>query len=99
MPKKRYHPKILSNICGRELETGRGPAVLDACRQLGIIEQTYYRWKKSCGELRVEQATRLKTLKSEDGRSVNRGGFPHTDRRRSPSVSSAGLLTSCSVEN
>ena len=44
-----------------ELETGRGLAVLDACRKLGITEQTY-RWKKEYGGLRVDQAKRLKSM-------------------------------------
>jgi transposase-like protein len=49
-----------------ELETGKGLAVLDACRKLGITEQTYYRWKKEYGGLRVDQAKRLKGLEQEN---------------------------------
>ena len=39
---------------------------LDACRKLGITEQTYYRWKKEYGGLRVDQAKRLKALEQEN---------------------------------
>ena len=38
-------------------------AVVDACRKLGITEQTYYGWKKEYGGLRVDQANRLKAKK------------------------------------
>mgnify|MGYP002067442464 CR=1 FL=1 len=47
-----------------EIELGKGLAVIEACRKLGITEQTYYRWKKAYGGLRVDQANRLKGLKS-----------------------------------
>jgi hypothetical protein len=63
MPKKRYTPEeILQHLRTVELETGKGLAVLAACRKLGITEQTYYRWKTEHGGLRVDQAKRLKGL-------------------------------------
>ena len=40
----------------------------DACRKLGITEQTYYRWKREYGGLRVDQAKRLKHLEQENAR-------------------------------
>ena len=52
MPKKRYTPEeIIQHLRTVELETSKGLAVLDACRKLGITEQTYYRWKKEYGGL------------------------------------------------
>jgi len=47
-------------------ETGKGLAIVEACRKLGITEQTYYRWKKEYGGLRVDQAKRLKALEQEN---------------------------------
>ena len=42
MPRKRYTPEeILQHLRTVELDTGKGLAVLDACRKLGITEQTY----------------------------------------------------------
>ena len=38
------------------------------CRKLGITEQTYYRWRKEYGSLRVDQVRRLKELERENGR-------------------------------
>lgn len=67
MPKKRYTPEeIIQHLRTVELDTSKGLAVLDACRKLGITEQTYYRWKKEYGGLRVDQAKRLKGLEQEN---------------------------------
>ena len=69
MPKKRYTPEeIIQHLRTVELETGKGVPVLDASRKLGITEQTYYRWKKEYGGLRVDQAKRLKSLEQENAR-------------------------------
>ena len=68
MPSKRYTPEeILQHLRTVELDTGTGLAVLDACRRkLGVTEQTYYRWKKEYGGLRVDQAKRRKALEPEN---------------------------------
>ena len=67
MPRKRYTPEeILQHLQTVELDTGKGLAVLDACRKLGITEHTYDRWKKEYGGLRVDQAKRLKALEQEN---------------------------------
>ena len=67
MPRTRYTPEeILVPLRTVELDTGKGLAVVDACRQLGLTEQPYYRWKKEYGGLRVEQAKRLKALEQEN---------------------------------
>ena len=69
MGPKRYTPdEIIGHLRTVELETGKGLPVLDACRKLGITEQTYYRWKKAYGGLRVDQAKRLKSLEQENAR-------------------------------
>jgi len=44
MPKKRYVPEeIIQHLQTVELETGNGLPIVEACRKLGITEQTYYR--------------------------------------------------------
>ena len=69
MARKRYTPEeILLHLRTVELDAGKGLAVVDACRKLGITEQTYYRWKKEYGGLRVDQAQRLKSLEQENTR-------------------------------
>ena len=69
MPRKSYTPEeIIQHLRTVELETGKGIVVVEACRKIGITEQTYYRWKKEYGGLRVEQAKRLKALEQENQR-------------------------------
>jgi putative transposase len=40
----------------------------EVSRKLGVTEQTYYRWRREYGGMRVEQARRLKELEKENGR-------------------------------
>jgi transposase-like protein len=47
---------------------GRGLHVPQVCKKLGIREQTYYRWRKEYGGVRLDQAKRLKELERENGR-------------------------------
>ena len=51
-----------------EIERGRGLAVLEACRKLGLTEHTDDRWKHEDGGVRVEQAKWLKSLEQEHAR-------------------------------
>jgi putative transposase len=67
MPRKRYTPEeIIQHLGTVERATGKGLAVLDACRKLGITEQTSDRWKREYGGQRVDQAKRLKGLEQEN---------------------------------
>ena len=54
----------------REAEVGlaRGKSVKLISRELGITEQTYYRWRREYGGMKVSQARRLKELERENGR-------------------------------
>ena len=45
-----------------------GTAVAEICRKLGITDQTYYRWRKEYGGMKVDQARRLKDLEKENAR-------------------------------
>ena len=69
MARKRYSPKqIISMLREAELIQNKGSTVIEACRKLGISEQTYYRWRKDYGGTRVDQAKRLKELELENAR-------------------------------
>ena len=46
----------------------KGRSVHDVCKQLGVTNQTYYRWRKEYGGIRTDQARRLKELERENGR-------------------------------
>jgi putative transposase len=45
-----------------------GAAVGDLCRQVGISEQTFYRWKKAYGGMLLSEARELKQLREENAR-------------------------------
>ena len=46
----------------------QGSSVAQVCKQLGIADQTYYRWRKNFGGMKVDQAKRLKELEAENAR-------------------------------
>lgn len=63
MARKWYTAEeIIGQLRTIEIELGKGLGMVEACRKLGITEQTYYRWEKAYGGLRVDQAKRLKGL-------------------------------------
>ena len=69
MARKQYTAEaIIGQLRTSEIELGNGLGVVEACRKLGITEQTYYRWKKEYGGLQVDQAKRLKGLEQENVR-------------------------------
>ena len=69
MGRKRHTPEQISTAL-REAEVGlaRGKSVKLISRELGITEQTYYRWRREYGGMKVSQARRLKELGRENGR-------------------------------
>jgi len=69
MPRKRHTPEqIIRKLREAEVELAKGQTTGDVARRLGITEQTYYRWRKEYGGLRMDQAKRLKELERENGR-------------------------------
>ncbi len=69
MPTKRYSTEqIVSKLRQAEVELSRGLRTPAMCKKLGVSEQTYYRWRKEYGGLRLDQAKRLKELKRENTR-------------------------------
>jgi len=69
MAKKRHSTEqIITKLRQIELEMGKGQPAAQAARKAGITEQTYYRWRKEYGGLRLEQARRLKELERENAR-------------------------------
>ena len=51
-----------------EVGTANGKTLAVACKEAGSAEQTYYRWRKEYGGLKVDQAKRLKALEQENGK-------------------------------
>ena len=67
MGKARKHtPEQIANILRQiEVAVANGKTHLVASREAGITEQTYYRWRKEYGGLKVDQAKRLKELERQ----------------------------------
>jgi transposase-like protein len=69
MPKKRYTAEeIIHKLREAEVLLGQGRTVPQVCKQLGVADQTYYRWRKAYGGMKVNQAKRLKELETENAR-------------------------------
>jgi len=69
MAKKRYTAEtIIRKLREVEILQGQGKTIAQAAKQIGVTEQTYYRWRKEYGGLRVDQAKRLKELQAENAR-------------------------------
>jgi transposase-like protein len=67
--KKVFKPEqIINKLREAEVLISQGATVGEASRKLGIVEQTYYRWRKEYGGMRIEQAKRLKELEKENSR-------------------------------
>lgn len=69
MPRKRFTvEQIINHLREAEVLLAQGQRVGDICRRLGIAEQTYYRWRREYGGLKLDQAKRLKELEQENAR-------------------------------
>ena len=69
MSRKRYKPEqIISMLREADVQLSEGQRVGQVCRGLGIAEQTYYRWRREFGGMKVSQARRLKELQRENSR-------------------------------
>ncbi len=67
--RKRYSvEQIVRKLREAEVELSKGQTVPRVCRKLEISEQTYYRWRKEYGGLKLDQAKRLKELEQENAR-------------------------------
>jgi transposase-like protein len=69
MGRKIYKPEEIVNLLRQvEVAVANGKPTPQACKEAGIVEQTYYRWRKEYGGLKVDQARRLKELEQENGK-------------------------------
>ena len=67
MPRKRFtSEQIIGKLREAEIRLGQGETLPDVCRTLTISEQTYYRWRKEFGGMKLSQAQRLKGLEREN---------------------------------
>ncbi len=69
MSARRYRPEQIVNLLRQvEVAIANGKTTPQAAREVGISEQTYYRWRKAFGGLKLDQAKRLKELEKENSR-------------------------------
>ena len=69
MAGRRPKPEeIVTKLRQVEVLQGQGMAIADAVRQIGVTQQTYYRWRKLYGGMGREQLKRLKELEKENQR-------------------------------
>ena len=69
MPRKRFKTEeIIQKLREAEVLLSQGKNVAEACRQIGVTDQTYYRWRKEHGGVCTDQAKRLKELDRENAR-------------------------------
>lgn len=69
MARKRYSAEqIIAMLREADVRLAQGLIVADVCRELGVSQQSYYRWRREYGGMEVSQAQRLKELERENAR-------------------------------
>ena len=69
MSKKRYSSeRIINKLREVEVLLSQGATVGEAVKRIGVTEQTYYRWRKQYGGMKIDQAKYLKELEKENSR-------------------------------
>jgi putative transposase len=67
MPMKKHKPEQIVTLLRQvEVELANGKTTPQACKEAEITAQTYYRWRKEFGGLKLDQAKRLKELEREN---------------------------------
>jgi putative transposase len=69
MKKKKHTPEqIINKLREADVELANGTTVEQACKKLGVSEQTYYRWRNQFGGMKADDMKRLKELERENQR-------------------------------
>jgi transposase-like protein len=69
MPQQRLTTEaIIHKLREGDVLSGQGKTIAEVCKQLGVTDKTYFRWRKTHGGLRIDQAKRMKELESENAR-------------------------------
>ncbi len=69
MVRRNFTPEqIINKLREAEIHINQGISIAESSRKIGVSQQTYYRWRKEYGGLRIEQAKRLKGLEKENAR-------------------------------
>ena len=65
-PKRLSPAQIINRLRKTEVALANGKPTKEVCRELGVSEQTYYRWRREYGGMKLSQAKRLKELEKEN---------------------------------
>ena len=69
MARKRLQPEeIILKLREVEIQQGKGLDLITACRNVGITDATYYRWRKRYGGMQIDQAKKYKEMERENSR-------------------------------
>ena len=66
--KKQNPEKIIPLLREIEINTGAGMSVKEACKQAGVVDVTYYKWRKQFGGMNIQEAKKYKELERENAR-------------------------------
>jgi putative transposase len=77
MARKRYKPEeIVAKLRHVDVLVSQGQNMVDAIRQIGVSEVTYYRWRQEFGGLKTEQVKHVKDLERISCRCRTRSYIP-----------------------
>ena len=68
MAKRHSTEEVVNKLRQADVELSKGATIAGSCKLIGISEQTYHRWRKEYGGLKVDQAKRFKELEKENAR-------------------------------
>ena len=104
MPMKKHKPEQIVTLLRQiEVEMANGKTTPQACKEAEITVQTYYRWRKEFGGLKLDQAKRLKELERENAQAEAAGGGAVSGEADSEGCGRGKLLSPerrrCAVEH
>ena len=68
MKKRHDAEQIVAKLRQADVDLGKGMTVPEVCKQLGISQQTYYRWRTKYGGMDLQMAKQLREIEKENGR-------------------------------
>ena len=68
MSKRHTTAEIVRKLRAADVALGEGKTMVQVCKQLKVTEQTYYRWRKEYGSMKLGDAKRLKELEQENAK-------------------------------
>ena len=92
MGRKRHTAEeIVNRLREADVLLAKGQLVAQACKAIGVTEQTYYRWRREYGGMKVGQAKRLKDLEKENARLKRLLAEAHLDKAMLQEIASGNF--------